>query len=54
MTQSQTDVKTDVQLESELLYEWRFTANQFILTPSRLRLTTSLFFFLRATEPLRS
>jgi hypothetical protein len=31
--------------ESELLYYWRFTANQFILTPSPLRLTASNFVF---------
>jgi hypothetical protein len=31
-------------LESELLYDWRFTANQFTLAPSPLRLTTSIFF----------
>jgi hypothetical protein len=29
--------------ESELLYDWRFTANQFVLAPSRLRLTHRLF-----------
>jgi hypothetical protein len=27
--------------ESELLYDWRFTANQFVLAPSLLRLTAS-------------
>jgi hypothetical protein len=31
--------------ESELLYDWRFTANQFVLIPSPLRLTTSNFIF---------
>jgi hypothetical protein len=35
---------------SELLYDWRFTANQFALAPSPLRLTTNIFI----TEPLRS
>jgi hypothetical protein len=30
---------------SELLYDWRFTSNQFILATSSLRLTTSNFFF---------
>jgi hypothetical protein len=30
--------------ESELLYDWRFASNQFILAPSPLRLTTSKFF----------
>jgi hypothetical protein len=31
--------------ESELLYDWRFTANQFVLATSPLRLTTSNFIF---------
>jgi hypothetical protein len=31
--------------ESELLYDWRFTAYQFVLATSLLRLTTSNFFF---------
>jgi hypothetical protein len=31
------------QLESELLYDWRFTANQFVLAPSPFRLTASIF-----------
>jgi hypothetical protein len=30
----------DRDIESELLYEWRFTANQLVLTPSPLRITT--------------
>jgi hypothetical protein len=30
--------------QSELLYDWRFTANQFVLTPSPLRLTARIFF----------
>jgi hypothetical protein len=33
------------QSESELLYDWRFTANQFFLATSLLRLTTSNFIF---------
>jgi hypothetical protein len=31
--------------ESELLYDWRFPANQFVLATSPLRLTTSNFIF---------
>jgi hypothetical protein len=31
------------QSESELLYDWRFTANQFALAPSPLRLTARIF-----------
>jgi hypothetical protein len=31
--------------ESELLYDWRFTANQFVLATSPLRPTTSNFIF---------
>jgi hypothetical protein len=31
--------------ESELLYDWRFTANKFVLAPSPLRLTARIFFF---------
>jgi hypothetical protein len=31
--------------ELELLYDWRFTANQFVWEPSPLRLTTSTSFF---------
>jgi hypothetical protein len=30
--------------ESQLLYDWRFTANQFVLVPSPLRLTARFFF----------
>jgi hypothetical protein len=37
--------------KSGLLYDWRFTANQFILAPSPFRLTTRDFF---STESLRS
>jgi hypothetical protein len=32
------------QSESELLYEWRFTANHFVLTPSPLRLMARFLF----------
>jgi hypothetical protein len=35
---------TDSQSESELLYDWRFTANQFFLAPSPLRLAARIFF----------
>jgi hypothetical protein len=31
--------------QSELLYDWQFTANQFVLATSPLRLTTSNFIF---------
>jgi hypothetical protein len=37
--------------QSELHYDWRFTANQFVLVPSPLRPTTRFFL---TTEPLRS
>jgi hypothetical protein len=44
-----------VQSEAELLYDWQFTANQFVLVPSLLSLMTRvLFFFFFATEPLQS
>jgi hypothetical protein len=36
---------TDSSLESELLYDWQFTANAFVLVTSPLRLTTSNFIF---------
>jgi hypothetical protein len=39
------------QSESELLYDWRFTANQFVLAPCPVRLTKRVSF---ATERLRS
>jgi hypothetical protein len=32
------------ELESELLYNWRFTAYQFVLEPSPLRLTAKIYF----------
>jgi hypothetical protein len=35
----------DFQSESKLLYDWRFSANQFVLATSPLRLTTSNFIF---------
>jgi hypothetical protein len=38
---------------SELLYDWRFTASQFALSPGSLRLTAINYFFF-STEPLRS
>jgi hypothetical protein len=44
---------TTSESESELLYDWRFTANQFVLVPSLLRLTT-FFFVVVAIEPLQS
>jgi hypothetical protein len=31
--------------ESQSLYDWRFTANQFVLATSPLRLTTNIFIF---------
>jgi hypothetical protein len=36
---------SESESESELLYGWRFTANQFVLATSPLRLTTCNFFF---------
>jgi hypothetical protein len=32
------------ETQSELLYDWLFTANQFVLVPSPLRPTTNIFF----------
>jgi hypothetical protein len=40
--------------ESELLYNWWFTANQFILVPSLFWLTTRNFFFLKLNIYSRS
>jgi hypothetical protein len=37
--------KAESGSESELLYDWRFTANQFVLATSPLRLTKSNFIF---------
>jgi hypothetical protein len=43
--QSLTDyVPNCVESESELLYDWRFTAKQFVLATSPLRPSTSIFF----------
>jgi hypothetical protein len=43
--------------KSKLLYDWRFTANQFVLTPRPSKITIIDFFFIYfyffATEPLR-
>jgi hypothetical protein len=36
---------THLNQESELLYNWWFTANQFVLVPRPLRPMTSIFFF---------
>jgi hypothetical protein len=36
--------------ESETLYDWRFTVNQFVSAPSPLRLTTSIFFQLNTFD----
>jgi hypothetical protein len=33
------------ELESELLYDWRFTPNQFLLATNTLKVTTSNFIF---------
>jgi hypothetical protein len=35
---------SEAEPESELLYDWWFTANLFVLAPSLLRLTTRVFF----------
>jgi hypothetical protein len=40
-----TSISGQPKSESELLYDWRFTANQFVLATSPLRLTTSNFIF---------
>jgi hypothetical protein len=36
---------TELSESSELLYDWRFTANQFVLATSSLRPTTRIFIF---------
>jgi hypothetical protein len=36
--------QSESESESELLYGWRFTANQFVLATSHLRLTTIISF----------
>jgi hypothetical protein len=38
-------VLSQSQSQSELVYDWRFTANQFVLATSPLRFTTSNFIF---------
>jgi hypothetical protein len=38
-------LRSQSQSQSELLYDWRFTANQFVLATSPLRFTTSDFIF---------
>jgi hypothetical protein len=42
-------LESESELESELLYDWRFTANQFFLATSPLKLTTSNFIFQLST-----
>jgi hypothetical protein len=37
-------LSTALDSESELHYDWQFTANQFVLAPSLLRPATSIFF----------
>jgi hypothetical protein len=37
--------ESESELESELLYDWRFTANYFVLATSPLRPTTIIFIF---------
>jgi hypothetical protein len=39
------EVSIESNRESELLYDCRFTAHQFVLAASHLRLTTSNFIF---------
>jgi hypothetical protein len=41
---AESDCAVISESESQLLYAWRFTANQFVLAPSPLRLTTRIFF----------
>jgi hypothetical protein len=38
-------LKSESESESELLHDWRCTANQFVLATSLLRLATSNFIF---------
>jgi hypothetical protein len=38
-------LKSELELELELIYDWRFTANQFALATSPLRSTTKIFIF---------
>jgi hypothetical protein len=42
---SNPSIPSESESESELLYPWRFTARQFVLATSLLRLTTSNFIF---------
>jgi hypothetical protein len=41
LIESESDLS---ESESEVLYDWQFTANQFVLAPSLLRLLTRVFF----------
>jgi hypothetical protein len=41
--------ESESESESELLYDWRFIANHFVLATSPLRLTTSNFIFQQNT-----
>jgi hypothetical protein len=43
-SESVTTTSGPAKSESKLLYDWRFTANQFVLAPNLLRLTTRVFF----------
>jgi hypothetical protein len=38
-------LESESESESELLYDWRFTAKQFVLATSPLRFTTRIFIF---------
>jgi hypothetical protein len=38
-------LRSVTESESELLYDWRFTANRYVLAPSPLTLTARIFFF---------
>jgi hypothetical protein len=38
-------LESESESESELLYDWQFTANQFVLATSPLRPTTRIFIF---------
>jgi hypothetical protein len=39
------DCACQIRNKTQLLYDWRFTANQFVLVPSPLGLTSNDFFF---------
>jgi hypothetical protein len=45
LTQTPLPPNCQSQSESELLNDWKFTANQFVLAPSLLRPTTRIFIF---------